>query len=88
MKATLKSFSKSTKYEGKVVITVTNEAVDEVTGLVTQVQRHYIVVPDYYYKGLVGKEVENNQEILTYIKDKLPDCYICNLDGKVIIANK
>ena len=37
---------------------------------------------------LVGKEVENNQEILTYIKDKLPDCYICNLDGKVIIANK
>ena len=37
---------------------------------------------------LVGKEVENNQEILTYIKDKLPDCYICNLDGKVIISNK
>ena len=58
MKATLKSFSKSTKYEGKVVITVTNEAVDEITGLVTEVQRHYLVVPQYYYKGLVGKEVE------------------------------
>ena len=37
---------------------------------------------------LVGKEVENNQELLTYIKDKLPECYICNLDGKVIISNK
>ena len=26
-------------------------------------------------------------ESLNYIKDKLPDCYICNLDGNVIIGN-
>lgn len=37
---------------------------------------------------LVGKKIENNQEILNHIKDKLPDCYICNLEGKVIIGNK
>ncbi len=35
----------------------------------------------------VGRKIENNQEILNYIKEKLPDCYICNLDGKVIIGN-
>ena len=58
MKATLKSFSKSNKYEGKVVITVTQEAVDVVTGLVTELKYHYIVVPNYYYKNLVGKQVE------------------------------
>lgn len=58
MKATLKSFSQSKKYEGKVVITVVQEAVDEVTGIATEVQFHYIVVPTYYYKNLVGKEVE------------------------------
>ena len=37
---------------------------------------------------LVGKKIENNQEMLNHIKDKLPDCYICNLEGKVIIGNK
>ena len=37
---------------------------------------------------LVGRKVENNIETLDYIKSKLPDCYICNLDGKVIIGNK
>ena len=37
---------------------------------------------------LVGRKLENNKEALKYIKSKLPDCYICNLDGKVIIGNK
>ena len=36
----------------------------------------------------VGRKIENNKEALNYIKSKLPDCYICNLDGKVIIGNK
>ena len=36
----------------------------------------------------VGREIENNKEALTHIKSKLPDCYICNLDGEVIIGNK
>lgn len=35
----------------------------------------------------VGRKLENDQESLNYIKNKLPDCYICNLDGKVIVAN-
>lgn len=36
----------------------------------------------------VGREIENDTEKLEYIKEKLPDCYICNLDGKVIVGNK
>ena len=37
---------------------------------------------------LVGRKIENDKEKLNYIKSKLPDCYICNLDGKVIVENK
>lgn len=33
---------------------------------------------------LVGREYENNEDILKEIKILLPNCYICNLDGKVI----
>ena len=36
---------------------------------------------------LVGRKIENDKESLDYIKSKLPDCYICNLDGKVIVGN-
>lgn len=35
----------------------------------------------------VGRKIENDLESLKYIKNRLPDCYICNLDGKVIIGN-
>lgn len=34
---------------------------------------------------LVGRLVENNQEHLTTLKKLFPNCYICNLDGKVIL---
>ena len=36
----------------------------------------------------VGRKIENDEKSLKYIKEKLPDCYICNLDGKVIVGNK
>ena len=36
---------------------------------------------------LVGRKLENDKYSLNYIKKKLPDCYICNLDGKVIVEN-
>jgi len=36
----------------------------------------------------VGRLIEQDQEALDYIKERLQDCYICNLDGKVIIGNK
>ena len=36
----------------------------------------------------VGRKIENDKDALKHIKDRLPDCYICNLDGKVIIGNK
>lgn len=34
---------------------------------------------------LVGRLIENDKTALDYIKSKLPNCYICNLDGKVIV---
>lgn len=34
---------------------------------------------------LVGRKIENDEQSLKYIKSKLPNCYICNLDGKVIV---
>lgn len=34
---------------------------------------------------LVGRKFEKDKKILKHIKDKLPDCYICNLDGTVIV---
>ena len=36
----------------------------------------------------VGRKIEQDPNAIKYIKEKLPDCYICNLDGKVIIGNK
>lgn len=34
---------------------------------------------------LVGRKLEQDKSSLEYIKSKLPNCYICNLDGKVIV---
>jgi len=36
---------------------------------------------------LVARTTEKDKNKLKYIKSKLPDCYICNLDGKVIVEN-
>ena len=33
----------------------------------------------------VGRRIENDKKALEHIKSKLPECYICNLDGKVIM---
>ena len=35
----------------------------------------------------IGRKTENDINALNYIKEKLPNCYICNLDGKVIVGN-
>lgn len=43
-------------------------------------------LPSKLIEGVfVGKKIENDSNSLNYIKSKLPDCYICNLDGKVIM---
>ncbi len=45
-------------------------------------------LPSTLIEGVfVGRKIEKDEETLKYIKKKLPDCYICNLDGKVIIGN-
>lgn len=42
-------------------------------------------LPSCLIEGVfVGRKVEQDGEMLDYIKKRLPDCYICNLDGKVI----
>lgn len=42
-------------------------------------------VPANFIEGiLVGRTYEKDDSILNEIKELLPDCYICNLDGKVI----
>ena len=45
-------------------------------------------LPSTLIEGVfVGRKLEKDEKSLKYIKDKLPDCYICNLDGKVIVDN-
>ena len=46
-------------------------------------------IPANFIEGiLVGRTYEKDKNILEEIKSLLPNCYICNLDGKVIIGNK
>lgn len=45
-------------------------------------------LPSTLIEGVfVGRKIEHDYEALKYIKSKLPECYTCNLDGKVIIDN-
>ncbi len=42
-------------------------------------------LPSTLIEGIiVGRKIEKDEKSMDYIKSKLPDCYICNLDGKVI----
>ena len=42
-------------------------------------------LPSCFIEGvLVGRKYESDEKMLSKIKELLPDCYICNLDGKVI----
>ena len=43
-------------------------------------------VPNCFVEGiLVNRDYENDQNKLKMIKTAFPNCYICNLDGKVIV---
>lgn len=43
-------------------------------------------LPSTLIEGVfVGRRIEKDINALNHIKSKLPDCYICNLDGKVIV---
>ena len=42
-------------------------------------------LPSCFIEGvLVGRKYESDEKMLSKIKELLPNCYICNLDGKVI----
>ena len=46
-------------------------------------------IPSNLIEGiLVGRNYEKDDKILEEIKLLIPDAYICNLDGKIIIGNK
>lgn len=46
-------------------------------------------IPSNLIEGvLVGRKYEKDDKILKEIKSLIPDAYICNLDGKVIVGNK
>lgn len=43
-------------------------------------------LPNNLVEGiLVGRKYEKDKKVLKHIKEKYPNCYICNLDGKVIV---
>ncbi|MBQ8845312.1 MAG: hypothetical protein IJ008_04810 [Clostridia bacterium] len=43
-------------------------------------------IPRNCIEGLfVNRKTESNKELLSNLKELFPDCYICNLDGKVIV---
>lgn len=45
-------------------------------------------IPNILIEGVfVGRKIENDKTALKYIKNQLPECYICNLDGRVITGN-
>ena len=45
-------------------------------------------IPSNLIEGiLVGRKYEKDNEILKEIKELIPEAYICNLDGKVIVGN-
>lgn len=44
-------------------------------------------IPSCFIEGvLVGRKLENDKKQLEMIKENFPQCYICNLNGKVIIT--
>jgi len=43
-------------------------------------------IPRNCIEGIfVNRDIENNIEELNFIKKLFPDCYICNVDGKVVV---
>ena len=48
----------------------------------------FIIINIFLYGNLCERKFENDSEALNKIKNKLPYCYICNEDGKVIVGNK
>lgn len=36
---------------------------------------------------MISRKIKKSQEQIIKIKKLFPDCYICNVDGKVIVGN-
>ena len=58
MLAILNSFGESKKYEGRTIINVSTEAVDDLTGLKYKAHRSYLVVGSFYFTNFISQEVE------------------------------
>lgn len=58
MKCTLNYFKSSTKYEGRTIIYVSVDTVDDVTGVAYSQERCYLLVGKFHLKPFVGKQVD------------------------------
>ena len=72
MKATLKRFYSSEKYQGATCIVVATEGLDELTGLVISTSKVFILAGNFYLKNLIGKEV-----VLTLTKSEKLGFEVC-----------
>ena len=68
---------------------ITNDRINRTAATTDRESSIMFGLPSSLIEGVfVGRKIENDKKALEYIKSKLPDCYICNLDGKVILGNK
>ena len=58
MKCTFINFDYSKKYEGRIILYVLADMVDELTGVPYREEQHYLLVGKFYLKPFVGKQVE------------------------------
>ncbi len=67
---------------------ITNDRINRIASTTDRESAIMFGLPASLIEGVfVGRKLENDKEALNYIKSKLLDCYICNLDGKVIVSN-
>lgn len=58
MKCTFINFDYSKKYEGRIILNVVAEELDNLTGVLGRVKRHYLLVGEFHLEPFVGKQVE------------------------------
>ena len=50
------------------------------------IKNNYIRINKCFIEGIiVNREIENNVNELKIINEQFPNCYICNIDGNVIV---
>lgn len=58
MKCTFINFDYSKKYEGRIILYVLADVIDELTGVPYREKQHYLLVGKFYLEPFVGKQVD------------------------------